>query len=110
MQCNRLAVPGCAVIKNSRNLGFIQPNINALGIARGEYLVLLNNDTIVPPGWLDALEAPFLADPFCAISGPTGCELDDKRHQDALRIGAYLSADLKISKCGERNGTEKKGR
>lgn len=64
-------------IINEKNEGFITPNIKALELAEGEFLILLNSDTQVPPGWLEALEAPFLADPMCAISGPTGCALND---------------------------------
>lgn len=63
------------VFDEPKNLGFIEPNIRALEHARGDYFVLLNSDTCVPPGWLEALEAPFLSDPLCAISGATGMAL-----------------------------------
>ena len=45
------------VIFNDRNLGFARANNLGLSAARGEVLVLLNNDTIVPPGWLPRLAA-----------------------------------------------------
>lgn len=50
------------VIENEQNLGFGPGNNQGLAIARGELLVLLNSDTIVPPGWLSRL-ARHLGDP-----------------------------------------------
>lgn len=65
------------VFHNPKNEGFIEPNRRAFGVAKGQYLVLLNNDTVVPPDWLEALHAGFLVDPNCALCGPTGacCQL-----------------------------------
>lgn len=37
---------------NHRNVGFAAANNQALRVATGAYLVLLNNDTVVPRGWL----------------------------------------------------------
>lgn len=67
------------VVVNESNLGFIAPNNHALELARGHFFATLNDDTTVLPGWLEALEAPFLSDPKCAVTGaPEGCgTLDD---------------------------------
>lgn len=46
---------GIRVLRNDRNVGFAPAVNQALSQARGEILVLLNNDTIVPPGWLTRL-------------------------------------------------------
>ncbi len=46
-----------AVVRNSENRGFPAAANQGLKEARGRYLVLLNNDTIVTPGWLDGLVA-----------------------------------------------------
>ena len=47
-------------IRNEQNLGFARANNQAAELASGEFLLLLNNDTIVQPGWLtymiDSLE------------------------------------------------------
>ena len=53
----RQAVRGARVIVSSVNLGFGGGNNRAARVARGEYLVLLNDDAIVEPGWLEALVA-----------------------------------------------------
>ena len=45
------------VIANARNRGFPAAINQGLQVARGEYLVLLNNDAVVTDGWLDQLIA-----------------------------------------------------
>jgi GT2 family glycosyltransferase len=47
--------PQVRVLWNEENRGFAAANNRALEHARGEFIVLLNNDTIVPQGWLPAL-------------------------------------------------------
>ncbi|MEK6288857.1 MAG: glycosyltransferase, partial [Acidobacteriota bacterium] len=47
--------PNINVILNSQNNGFARANNQGIARSTGEYIVLLNNDTIVPPGWLSRL-------------------------------------------------------
>ena len=47
--------PGLRVAKTPTNIGFLRNCNNASRQARGRYLLLLNNDTIVLPGWLSSL-------------------------------------------------------
>lgn len=61
-----------AVIYNENNQGFIEPNKSALKSTNTEYFVMCNDDTIVPHGWLEKMEKPFVKDVFCALSGPVG--------------------------------------
>jgi GT2 family glycosyltransferase len=44
-----------SIILNSQNLGFARANNQGIAQSRGDYIVLLNNDTIVVPGWLSRL-------------------------------------------------------
>lgn len=48
-------VENVRVIVNEQNLGFLRNCNKAAGEARGDYLVMLNNDTEVTSGWLDEL-------------------------------------------------------
>jgi GT2 family glycosyltransferase len=43
------------IVLNGENLGFSGANNRGLRQASGDIMVLLNNDTIPPPGWLDRL-------------------------------------------------------
>ena len=45
------------VILNERNLGYATANNRAAAVARGEFLALLNNDLVLPPGWLEPMLA-----------------------------------------------------
>ena len=57
------------VILNGRNMGFAPACNQGLRTASGLVVVLLNNDTIVPPGWLPGL-LRHLDDPAVGLVGP----------------------------------------
>jgi len=48
-------VEGIRVVQLKQNSGFIGAVNAGLDAARGRFILLLNNDTVVKPGWLDAL-------------------------------------------------------
>ncbi len=50
---------GVRAVRNHRNLGFIRACNRGASLASGRWLVLLNNDTQVTDGWLDALIRTF---------------------------------------------------
>lgn len=58
------------VIRNEKNLGFARATNQALRVARGAYAVLLNDDTVVGPGWLSRLVAHLEAEPRLGLVGP----------------------------------------
>lgn len=59
------------VLRNETNRGFAAGCNQALAAARGRYLVLLNNDTVLTAGWLERLVAWALEDwPRVGLVGP----------------------------------------
>lgn len=48
-------VEGVQRVRLKQNAGFIGAVNAGINVSRGRFVVLLNNDTIVQPGWLDAL-------------------------------------------------------
>jgi GT2 family glycosyltransferase len=82
-------IPGLRLLRNSRNLGFIGACNAGAAAARGEFLVFLNNDTCVQPGWLDALLATFAQHPDTGLAG-SKLVYPDGRLQEA---GGLVFAD-----------------
>jgi GT2 family glycosyltransferase len=62
-------VRGLRLLSNDRNLGFIRSCNAGAQAARAPYLLFLNNDTQVTPGWLDRLLETYLEEPDCGIVG-----------------------------------------
>lgn len=63
------ALKGVRYTRNPSNEGFIGSCNRGAELARGEFLVFLNNDTAVQPGWLDALVSTFQAHPEAGLVG-----------------------------------------
>ncbi len=86
-----------SVISNDSNEGFVRAANRGITTARGRYVLLLNNDTAVTPGWLTALHKAAERSPDVGIVsgkivGPDG------RVQLA---GAYMAFDGSARMIGE---------
>jgi GT2 family glycosyltransferase len=77
------------VLRNEDDRGFGVAVNQGLEVAVGEVLVVLNNDTIVPPGWLSRL-VPHLERPMIGLVGPT-----------TNRCGNEAEVDAPYSRYGE---------
>ncbi|MBS1787992.1 MAG: glycosyltransferase [Acidobacteria bacterium] len=62
--------PNIRVVLNDENLGFAKANNIGLRMATGDYLVLLNNDTVITRGWLTALLRHLHTDSELGLVGP----------------------------------------
>lgn len=76
------ACPGARVIASEVNLGFAGAVNRAVAASTGEFVVLLNDDAVVEPGWLDALVSAARADDRVGAVGsqvlsPRGAPLED---------------------------------
>ena len=63
------AVTGLRVIQNQVNEGFVQACNQGAAIAQGEFVLFLNNDTVVLDGWLDALVTTLRRDVTAGAAG-----------------------------------------
>jgi len=62
-------VAGLRYHRRATNGGFIAACNDGAALARGEFLVLLNNDTVPQPGWLDALLDTFAMQRDVGLAG-----------------------------------------
>jgi GT2 family glycosyltransferase/glycosyltransferase involved in cell wall biosynthesis len=62
-------VKGVRFHRNDTNLGFVRNCNRGASLARGEYLLFLNNDAVVSPGSLEALLDVFARDPLAGVAG-----------------------------------------
>jgi GT2 family glycosyltransferase len=92
----RRRFPWVTLIENAENLGFGVANNQAIRVARGPFIALLNNDTEAEPGWLGALVGAAAADPqigMCAskiLNFERRTEIDNTGHRiyrDGLNRG-----------------------
>jgi GT2 family glycosyltransferase len=62
--------PRVRLIENAENLGFARANNQALRMALGEYYLLLNSDTIIPPDSIKAIIEYMDAHPEASAAAP----------------------------------------
>jgi N-acetylglucosaminyl-diphospho-decaprenol L-rhamnosyltransferase len=79
---------GVRVMPLDRNTGFAAANNAGIRASRGDLLLLLNSDTIVPPGALDRLVAELTSTPEAAVAGP---RLVDRSGRAELSFGRMMS-------------------
>ena len=83
------------IIYNSENIGFARANNQGIKIASGEYLVLLNNDTLVTKNWLIELINVAERDQQIGIVGSLLFYPDDKHIQHAgIRVAVNNLGDI----------------
>lgn len=62
--------PECILIKSAENLGFAGGNNLGVSHSKGEYLLFINNDTEVEPGFIEPLVAMLRSDPRIGMVSP----------------------------------------
>jgi GT2 family glycosyltransferase len=80
--------PRFELVRNETNLGFVQTCNRGVAMSRADYVVLLNSDTIVTPGWLNGLVACAESDKRIAFVNP----LTNESGNTSVRLAPGLSA------------------
>jgi GT2 family glycosyltransferase len=96
-------VSGAIVIRNKENLGFLKNCNQAARQANGRYLIFLNNDAFVRPGWLTDLVEVVEGDETVGIVGPKFVS-SDGRIQEA---GGIIWSDGNAWNYGRNDDPEK---
>ncbi|MEM1095104.1 MAG: glycosyltransferase family 2 protein [Bacteroidota bacterium] len=85
--------PHIRIVRNAENWGFSRGNNEAIKVAKGEFVVLLNNDVEVTPGWLSPLVTHMSAHPAIGALQPKLLQYDDRsRFEYAGAAGGHLDA------------------
>jgi GT2 family glycosyltransferase len=82
---------GCNVILNKRNLGFAGGNNQGITAAKGDYILLLNNDVVVTEGWLERLITHIESDPSIGMIGPMSNSVSGPQLVKDARYGEDLN-------------------
>lgn len=88
------------VERMEENLGFVRGCNHGASLARGEFVLFLNNDTVLQPGWLEPLVAVMDEDPRCGAVSPM-LIYPDGRVNDA---GGLVFADGECWRYGMGDG------
>jgi GT2 family glycosyltransferase len=71
--------PDCTLLRNSKNRGFAAANNQALALASGRFILLLNSDAALTSNSLVELQSAFEAHPGIGIVGPALLNEDHSR-------------------------------
>jgi GT2 family glycosyltransferase len=90
------------VVRTLTDLGIKEACQEALAKARGEYLVLLNNDTVVTNGWLNQLLGILSFSPTIGMAGPMSNYAAPPQFVETV---PYRVGPKKVSKLEGRQGS-----
>lgn len=85
--------PRLKVVLMAKNTGFAGGNIEGCRTTTGDYIILLNNDTIVPQGWVQRLLRGFRQDEAVGMAGPVSNSVGNDQALDFFRGDAIQGAD-----------------
>lgn len=86
--------PHLRIIRNSKNLGFSGGNNLGYAQAYGEYIVFLNNDTVVDACWLTALVNALQMDPTIGLAQSKILNMD----RESIQIGGWIFSNYLVRK------------
>jgi GT2 family glycosyltransferase len=83
--------PNTKVLRSEINLGFTGGNNWGMRQAKGDYVFVVNNDTIVTPELLTVLLEPFFADPSIGVTCP---KIRFHHHPSIIQYAGFNPIDL----------------
>lgn len=83
----RALFPSVQLVENTRNVGFATANNQVIPRCRGDYILLLNSDTVLPPDALDRLVQFMEQHPSASAAGP---RLIDPQQRPQVMAAGYL--------------------
>lgn len=102
----RIRHPEVKIILNQENLGFAAGNNAGLQAASGEFLVMLNNDTVVTPGWALSMLRHFQNNQNLGLLGPVTNNIGNEAKVDVaysdLVSMPYATRSVTLDNMGKR--------
>ena len=98
------AEPRLRVIHNRENRGFAAANNQALREASGQFLCLLNNDTVVTRGWLSTLIGHLVKTPGLGMVGPVSNMVGNEARVDVGYRGLADMGRWAATYCRKHDG------
>ncbi len=98
--------PGVHVFCNKENLGFPKAVNQGIVQSKGDYVLILNNDTVVTAGWLERMIEVAESDPKIGIVGPisnevSGLQKDNDAKYETIEEMHKYAAEISIKNKGE---------
>jgi GT2 family glycosyltransferase len=102
--------PRLSVVRLDPRRGFAAACNAGIGRATGDYVVLLNDDTVVAPGWLSRLVAHLERDPklglVCPVTNQIGNDAQIQVSYESLEEMESLALERAITYAGESVETQ----
>ena len=101
--------PDVKILNQSTNLGFAGGTNAGIRQAGGEFILTLNNDTIISPYFIDELAKPMVSDPFVGMCGSKMIFPDGRINSTAIcisRSGAAWDRGLGEHDHGQYDGVQ----
>ncbi len=84
----KLEDPRLRIVLNEENKGYAGGNNQGMAMARGDIIILLNNDTICPADWIERLVEPLRDNPRLGMVGPMTNSAGNEQMLDVFCAGA----------------------
>lgn len=98
----RRAHPDVQVVANTENVGFAAANNQGVARGSGRYVMLLNSDTVAPPGAIDALVGFADAHPGAGVVGPRLVNPDGTYQSGPTPFPSLWNETLAVTGLGRR--------